>query len=272
MENAEIDHLLNWIKLEHGYDFLNYKKASLRRRLEFFLATQKKASLSEIFPLICENGSLLQALVATFSIHVTEMFRDPDIYRVIREKILPKLATFSQIKIWSAGCSSGLEPYSLAILLAEADLLRKSQIYATDISSDILDKAKDGIFEEKEYIQYSQNYYNSGGQTPFSEFFHFNRNHVIVADRLKKHISFFRHNLTSDTGFIEVQLIVCSNVMIYFNEILQKSVLRIFYDSLHNFGYLVLGSKEKVPESMSGLFEKISHNLPVYKKVAYEKN
>ena len=270
MKQLEIKLLLQAIKEAYGYDFSEYRIASLQRRLELYLASSGKEHLSELIYMILQDSAQFHSLLNTLTISITEMFRDPPLFKFIRDELIQKLATFPVINVWSAGCSTGLEAYSLAILFEEAGLYRRTQIYGTDINPRLLKEASAGIYPEDEFAAYSENYNKSGGSHSLSEYFHMNYRKGLINEKLKSHVSFFSHNLVTDSNFIEAQMIICSNVLIYFNQDLQRKVLNLFYNSLHNFGYLVLGMKERVPDAMLGkMFEKISPHLPVYQKVPH---
>lgn len=178
------------------------------------------------------------------TVNVTEMFRNPPFYKTLREEVLPMLGTYPFIRIWLAGCSTGEEAYSMAILLKEANLYQKSLLYATDINPDVLEKARLGIFPLSQMKQYSENYISSGGKKDFSSYYSANYYLAKFNGSLKEKIIFSTHNLVSDHSFNEFQLIVCCNVLIYFNKDLQLKVFRLFDESLENLGYLALGSKE----------------------------
>ena len=174
------------------------------------------------------------------------MFRDPAFYKVLREKILPILSTYPFIRIWHAGCSTGEEVYSMAIMLKEAGMLHKSLLYATDLNPTVVESAKSGIFKVSSMQQYSENYINSGGQKDFSSYYRANYNLAKFDDELKSKMVFSTHNLVSDSSFNEFQLILCRNVLIYFEKQLQSRVLELFDKSLDNLGFLALGSKESI--------------------------
>jgi len=270
MRDMEIELLLQSIKEKYGYDFTEYKQASLQRRLSLFLETSGKQHFSELIPLLLHDNEMFRQLLNTLTINITEMFRDPAIYRYVCEKIIPVLASFPRINIWSAGCSTGQEAYSLGILLMEAGLKNRSHIFGTDINERIVNLAREGIYFDTDFENYSKNYLNSGGTQSLDNYVQFKYGKGIISTRVKENISFFNHNLATDGSFIEAQLIVCSNVLIYFNPNLQKKVWELFYHSLHNFGYLVLGIKEKIPETMLGkMFQKVSPQLPVYRKIPH---
>jgi len=267
MRNLEINLLLQAIKEAYGYDFTEYKMASLKRRLDLFLSSCAKEHISELIPLVLHNPDKFVLLVNSLTIGITEMFRDPPLYNFIRKEIVPELKTFPSVNIWGAGCSTGQEIYSLAILLFEEGLYSKSRIYGTDINPGFLAEASEGIYPQQNFAGYSTNYLNSGGKASLNNYIHVKYGKGIVDDSIRKNVSFFKHNLVSDQKFIEAQLIFCSNVLIYFNQELQKKVFRLFYDSLHSYGFLVLGPQERIPDHLLGyMFEKISPSLPIYKK------
>ena len=267
-QRYEMDLLLLAVKDKYGYDFTGYKYASLERRLSLYLNSSEKEHYSELIPDLLHDPGKFEILLNTLTINITEMFRDPPIYQVIRNDIIPWLATFPRINIWSAGCSSGQEAYSIAIILHESGLYSRTKIYGTDINSSILKTARNGIFKEADFKIYSKSYIDAGCKSSLSDYFYLNYGNSLIHDSVKSNISFFNHNLVTDDSFIEAQLIICSNVLIYFNTVLQNRVWNLFYNSLHSYGFLVLGNKEKIPEQMLGrMFEKISANLPVYRKV-----
>jgi len=270
MTNLEIRLLLEAIKEHYRYDFTEYKSSSLRRRLDIFLSACQKQYFSELIPLVLHNPDKLRLLINTLTIGITEMFRDPPIFRFIVEKIIPSLRSFSLINIWSAGCSTGQEPFSLSILMKEAGLLNRSHVFGTDINQDFINAASEGIYSEEEFSLYSKNYVESGCPVSLSEYFHVRYGKGIVNDDIRKHVSFFKHNLVTDHDFVECQLIMCSNVLIYFNKELQNKAWNLFYNSLHNFGYLVLGKQEKLPDHMLvDRFKKVSDDLPIYQKAIH---
>ena len=268
MIESEMKLFLQSVKDKYGYDFTEYKTASLQRRLSIFLSTSEKHSLTELLPVLLHDQTEFETLVNVLTINMTEMFRDPEVFRFIRENLIPTLATFPHINIWSAGSSTGQEAYSLAILLQEEGIYNRSHIYGTDINTPNITDAKKGIYFENDFREYSANYISSGGHHSLFDYCHINYGKGIITESIRKNVSFFKHNLVCDNSFIEAQMIMCSNVFIYFNETLQKRVLDLFYNSLHHSGFLILGIKEKVPEFMLGKkFEKISPKFPVYRKI-----
>lgn len=203
------------------------------------------------------------------TVNVTEMFRDPGFFLELRKQVLPVLATYPLIRIWHAGCSSGEEVFSTAILLQEMNLLHKSVIYATDINESVLEKARKGIFPLKYMQQYSQNYQQSGGQQEFSRYYAANYEYVKFTDSLSEKIIFAAHNLVTDRSFNEFQLIICRNVLIYFNKELQDKVLHLFSDSLEQLGFLALGAKETLRfTSVAPLFKPLAQKEKIWRKIS----
>jgi len=246
IQNEDIELLLNDIASRYGYDFTQYSRASLKRRLNRICLLDKFTSFAELRYTVMNQPEYLQRFIEEITVNVTEMFRDPNFYKSLRQDVFPKLGTYPFIRIWVAGASTGEEAYSIAILLKEANLYHKSLIYATDINPGVLEKASKGIFPISQMQLYSENYRLSGGAEDFSKYYTANYDSVKFHSELKEKIIFSTHNLVSDTSFNEFQLIMCRNVLIYFDKELQNSVFNLFDDSLDNFGYLALGSKETI--------------------------
>lgn len=221
-----------------------------------------------LISLLLEDEQMFSRFLEEVTVNVTEMFRDPLFYRALREKVLPDLKTYPYVRVWDAGCSTGEETYSLAILLQEEKLQTRSRIYATDINQRVLKTAAEGIFNVKEMARNTQNYHFTGGKFDFADYYHAKYNHVILDDHLRKNIIFSVHNLATDGSFNEFNLIVCRNVMIYFNKILQEKVFKMFFDSLSMFGYLALGTKESMALSdYSQYFEVVDNTQKIYRKI-----
>ena len=250
IKDDEVDILLNDILELYGYDFTQYSKASIKRRINRICLLDKFASFAELRYQLKNQPSYLQRFVEEITVNVTEMFRDPQFYKVLREEILPQLGTYPFIRIWLAGCSTGEEVYSMAILLKETNLFHRSILYATDINPEVLEKARDGIFPISHMKAYSENYILSGGKKDFSSYYTANYNYVRFNDDLKDKMIYATHNLASDRSFNEFQLIICRNVLIYFDKELQAKVFKLFDDSLESLGFLALGSKETIRFSL----------------------
>lgn len=261
IEVIELELLADSILKRYGYDFRNYAKASFSRRIKLFLETTGCKNISELIPHILNDEEIFNNLLMRLSITVTEMFRDPSVYSVIRKEVFELLRTYPFLKIWHAGCATGEEVYSMAILLKEEGLYDRCQIYATDFNSMALKAASDGIFPIKSIKQFTANYQKAGGVNTFSDYFVTDKESAIILNELKKNITFANHNLVTDTVFGEMNLIFCRNVLIYFDQKLQDKVLNLFSDSLVRNGFLCLGSKEtlrfsKVEQDFEPLFEK----------------
>ena len=236
--------LLNDLLEVYGYDFNDYSKASLKRRMQRLFTLDKYPSFAEFRFRVRNDEVYLKRFVEEITVNVTEMFRDPEFYKVLRKEVLPTLATYPLIRIWHAGCSTGEEVYSMAILLQEANLLKKSLLYATDINPDVLEKAKAGIFPLSNMKQYSENYILSGGTHDFSAHYTTRYDYAKFNRDLTSRMVFATHNLVSDGSFNQFQLVMCRNVMIYFEKPLQDRVLNLFDQSLEPLGYIALGAKE----------------------------
>ncbi len=245
IQDIEISLFVEALLLRHGYDFTNYAKASLKRRI-VGLAEEVGLTISELISRLLREEDFLPKVIAHLSVPVSEMFRDPQVFKSLRETVFPILQTYPRIKIWQAGCATGEEVYSLAILLDEAGLLERTQIYATDINDIVLQQAEDGIFSMRLLAEYQRNYISAGGRFSFSDYYVANEEFFRIQERLRKKIVFAHHNLVSDGVFCEVQLILCRNVLIYFNNELQKQALELFNMSLVRNGFLCLGTRESM--------------------------
>lgn len=267
IEKLEIDLFLDAIFTRYGYDFRHYAKASVRRRIKHVLAKSGKEHLSELIPQLLYDEVFAHKLIHEFSITVTEMFRDPGFYRAVRQVIAPYLKTYPFLKIWVAGCATGEEVYSLAIVLQEEGLYDRVNIFATDFNDAALQKAKDGIYPLKEVQQYTANYQKAGGQRSFSDYYHAEYESAIMDKSLKTNITFAHHNLVRDGVFSEVQLIFCRNVLIYFDRTLQNWVLSILTESLSRGGFLCLGTKEALDfSSVYDQYKPITPAERIYQK------
>lgn len=236
--------LLEIIYQQYGYDFREYSKAHIKRRIKNRMMLSGIHSVNKINSQVKVDKVFAAVLLQDLSIKVTEMFRDPEFYISLRENIIPLLKTYPFIKIWHAGCSTGEEVYSMSILLHEEGLINRTTIYATDFNQLALNHAKEGIFSNKLIKEYTQNYQISGGKESFSTYYTADDNNVIMNNALKTNIVWANHNLVTDSVFAEVHLILCRNVMIYFEKSLQNKVHNLFYESLIEGGILCLGSKE----------------------------
>ncbi len=265
--NIEIELILKAVFVKYGYDFRNYSKAHIKRRLLNRIAASNLKSISEMQHKVLREPEFFEIMLRDLSINVTEMFRDPSFYKALRKEVIPVLKTYPFIKIWHAGCSTGEEVYSFAVLLKEEGLYDRAQIYATDFNHDVLDIAKKGIYPIDRIKEFTANYQAAGGTQSFSDYYMANYNSVIFDQSLKKNLVFAEHNLVTDSVFAEVNLVICRNVLIYFNKDLQNRVIDLFYDSLNNGGYLALGSKETIQfTSKADKFETVNAKEKLYKK------
>ena len=246
IDSEELRSLLKAIRETYGYDFTQYAEASIKRRSLYFMNSRNIRSTNELKHELLTSDHLFEEFVRNISVTVTEMFRDPNFYAALRDTAMKRLATYPFIKVWVAGCATGEEVYSIAILLKEEGLLSRSLIYATDINQHSLLQAKEGIFPMDLMKAYTSNYIKSGGQQDFSQYYVAQYNAALFDRNLRNSIVFAPHNLASDQSFNEFQLILCRNVLIYFNQELQNRVMNLIYDSLCNFGILGLGNKESL--------------------------
>ena len=244
IDDRQLEILVNDVFEYHGFDFGGYSRASLKRRVDRIYQLDGFENFYDFLTRVKTDTAYFKRMVEEITVNVTEMFRDPHFYKVLREEIIPQLATKPFIRIWHAGCSSGEEVFSMAILLKEANLLQKALIYATDINPIVLETAKKGIFPLRMMKQYSENYIESGGKLDFSEYYTANYGFAKFGEDLLSKMVYSQHNLVSDSSFNEFDLILCRNVMIYFDKDLQERALVLFDDSLAKLGYLALGTKE----------------------------
>ncbi|MDX6401448.1 MAG: chemotaxis protein methyltransferase CheR, partial [Gaiellaceae bacterium] len=246
-----------------------YAQASLKRRLYRRVHAEGLATLSQLQDRLLHDPPCMERLLVDLSINVTSMFRDPSFYVAFREKIVPVLHTYPFTRVWCAGCSTGEEVYSLAILLHEEGLYDKTRIYATDINEHVLQTALEGVFPLERMKQYTQNYIRGGGKGDFSEYYVAAYDSVRFARSLTENVVFAQHNLAMDRSFNEFNAIVCRNVMIYFDKTLQDHVHGLFYESLTTFGILALGHKESIGFTrLANRYEEIDADERIYRKVA----
>lgn len=265
--NIEIQLLLEAIFLRYGYDFRNYSKAHIKRRILHRLGMSMLSSVTQLQDRILRERAFFVEFLDDLSINVTEMFRDPEFYKSLRENIIPKLRTYAYFKIWHAGCSTGEEVFSLSILLKEEGLLDRCQVYATDFNRNVLETAREGVYQKSDIEQYEMNYRLSGGSKKLSDYYKSRYGSVIFDKELSSKIVFADHNLVTDNVFADVNLILCRNVLIYFEKELQDKVIGLFYDSLIPSGILCLGTKESIKFSRHGnLFEIVDEKQRIYKK------
>lgn len=267
IEKIELHLLLEAIYQRYGYDFRHYAQASVKRRVRHLLAKTDCDNISQMTSRLLYDEAFAQAVLGDFSISVTEMFRDPQFYEAVRQKVVPYLKTYPFIKVWQAGCATGEEAYSLAILLQEENLYDQATIFATDFNEATLEKAKEGIYALKDIRHYTPNYQKAGGTRPFADYYHAQYESAIMNSSLKCNITFASHNLATDGVFGEMHLIFCRNVLIYFDKVLKNRVLNLFADSLNHGGFLCLGSKETLQFSdVAEQFKVIDDRAKIYQK------
>jgi len=268
LERLEIQLLLEAIVRRYGFDFREYAPASLKRRLWRRIHAEKLTTVSALQERVLHEPAAMERLLLDLSINVTSMFRDPTFYAALREKIVPLLRTYPFTRIWNAGCSTGEEVYSLAMLLEEEGLYDTTRIYATDINEAVLEQARAGVFPLDKMREYTQNYIRAGGKRAFSEYYVAAYDGAQFDRRLIRNVVFAQHNLVSDRSFNEFNVIVCRNVMIYFDRSLQDHVQKLFYDSLPVFGVLALGHKESIAFSPhADSYEELDAEEKLYRKI-----
>jgi chemotaxis protein methyltransferase CheR len=268
LERIEIELLLEGVFRHYGFDFRSYAYASVRRRLWKRIEDEGLSSVSELQALVLHDPEAMERLLLDLSINVTAMFRDPVFYREFRTLVVPLLRTYPFIRIWHAGCSTGEEVYSMAILLEEEGLLDRARIYATDINVVVLQQARAGIFPLIRMQEYTENYIKAGGKRSFSEYYTAKYDGALFSPSLTRNVVFSQHNLVTDRSFAEFNVILCRNVLIYFDATLQNRVHALFYDSLAMFGILALGSKESLRGSeYEPCYERLHPREKLFRKI-----
>jgi chemotaxis protein methyltransferase CheR len=265
--DEEIEELLKVIYQEFGYDFSDYSPAHVKRRILNRLRLDGIPNMASMQQKVISDKKFTVRLLQDLSITVTEMFRNPEFYLALRKDVIPVLKTYPFFRIWHAGCATGEEVYSMAILLQEEGILQRATIYATDFNPLALEIAKAGVYPEKLIKEYSVNYSKSGGKARLSDYFVLEQDFIKMKSELKKNVVWANHNLVTDSVFSSVHLIMCRNVLIYFNRNLQNRVLKLFNDSLLDGGYLCLGSKESIKFSNTVKdFKETDAKNKIYKK------
>ncbi|OCA82510.1 chemotaxis protein CheR [Bacillus sp. FJAT-27986] len=269
-ENLEIDLLLEAIYRMTGYDFRGYMRSSIARRIKNRLNKDHLTTVSELLVRVIHEEGYVNNLLSDFSINVTDMFRDPDFFYAFRKKIVPRLKDLPEIRIWHAGCSTGEEVYSMAILLEEEGLADKTKIYATDMNEKVIEKARQGAFPLKRMQSYTKNYLQAGGLDAFSKYYKTDMQYAYFRPSLSRNIVFAQHNLVTDGSFNEFHVIICRNVIIYFTLELQAKVFQLFDESLSPGGFLGLGNKEslKIME-LADTYMELDINQRLYRKKLY---
>ena len=269
LEDVEIDLLLEGVYRLYGFDFRQYSRASIKRRILELMRAEKLRTVSSFQEKLLRDHACLERFLLGLSVHATAMFRDPSFYLTFRQRVVPLLRTYPTVQIWIAGCSTGEEVYSLSILLQEERLYDKCRIYATDISQNVLRKAREGIFPLAAMRDYTTNYHHAGGSQEFSDYYTANYDSVMFSPALRSNVVFSEHNLATDGSFNEFQVILCRNVMIYFNKDLQARVHHLLYDSLSMFGVFGLGNKESLKFTpRADYYQGLNEKDKLYRKVA----
>ena len=267
VERIELHLLLEAVYQRYGYDFREYSLPSVKRRMAQFLADKGVQELGEVTRRLLRDLDFFHTLIPYFSVSVTALFRDPFFYAAMAEKVVPWLRTWPHFKIWHAGCATGEEVFSDAILLREAGLLNRATLYATDISQSALDTGRAGIYSLEIIRQGSANYLAAGGLHSLSDHYQAQYHAAIMHPELRRRMTFSRHNLAMDNSFGEMQVIICRNVLIYFNEALQNKVLELFWESLDHGGILCLGDKESLAYSaVADRFEALDESARIFRK------
>jgi chemotaxis protein methyltransferase CheR len=268
VEGLEIELLLTAIARRYGYDFRRYAPASLRRRIRHIVHTEGAPNISSLQARILHEPGTLERFVSSLAVHTTRMFRDPPFYEALRSSVVPLLRTYPFARIWHAGCSTGEEVYSLAIVLHEEGLYDRCRIYATDLSDAPLDVARRGVYPLASIDESAQAYRAAGGARDLSAYYLADDRHAIFMQELRRNIVFSQHNLATDGSFNEFHVILCRNVMLYFNEELRAHVHHLFYDSLSSFGVLGLGSKETIRFTpLADRYEALCPPLSLYRRI-----
>ncbi len=267
MEYSELEVLIRRIREISGFDFSGYARPSLLRRASRYL-TRHRMDLDALLTHIEPGGSIVYDLIQELTVNYSEMFRDPEFFIKVRTEVFSYLESYPMLRFWVAGCASGEEAYSIAILLQEAGFMNRSLIYATDLSNRVLSAAREGVFTLSNVRTFSENYMQAGGSHSLSEYYHVAYSKAVISPELRKNIVFSMHDLTGDGVFNEFQFISCRNVMIYFTLELRQKVFRLLYDSLSMLGFLCLGKRETLRYSgLEDHFKVIDATLNIYQKI-----
>lgn len=267
LERIEIDLLVDGIYKVYGYDFRHYLRSSLRRRINHRMNLEGLPTITSLLEKVIHEPGFISILLNDFSIKVTEMFRDPSFFASFRSDVVPLLKELPEIRIWHAGCATGEEVYSMAILLHEEGLLDKAKIYATDMNEQVIESAKLGKFPLKRMQGFTKNYWQAGGTKEFSSYYTTDYEHALFHPYLKQNLMFAEHNLATDCSFNEFHVILCRNVMIYFDSDLQNRVHTLFFDSLALKGFLALGNMESLISVHKGKYEDFNQPERIFRKM-----
>jgi chemotaxis protein methyltransferase CheR len=267
IEDIEITLLLESIFQRYGYDFRSYAKGSIKRRVHNLLQKTEYHEISDLIPRLLYDETFFGSVLSHFSIPVTEMFRDPNFFKQLRQQIFPLLRHYPFLKIWHAGCATGEEVYSMAILLTELGLYERTTIFATDFNDEVLHRAKTATYSLKSLPTFSKNYELSGGTLDFSHYYHIENDTMVLSTTLQENITFANHNLVTDGVFGEMHIVLCRNVLIYFDKNLQNHVLMLLANSLIDLGFLCLGNKESlIFSSIVKQFKELDVKERIYQK------
>ncbi len=267
LERIELDLFVRALKRRYGFDFSQYAPASLTRRVRQLVQTHHCASITELTARLLHEPEFVTQVLQGLSVPVSEMFRDPAVFRALRTQVLPMLASYPRINIWQAGCANGQEVYSLAILLEEVGLYERSHIFATDFNPEALQRAHEGIYPAKEAQLWSRNYQEAGGLQSLANYYSARYDFIRLHERLRRNITFTNHNLVTDEMFCEAHLVLCRNVLIYFSNPLQNRTLALFRNSLVRGGYLCLGLRESLDFApIAADFTAIDAGLRLYRR------
>ena len=265
--DIELRLLVDAIYLKYHYDFREYATASLKRRLKSAMLKFDCATLSELQGRVLHEPATFRALLDFLTVPVTEMFRDPTYFKALRETVVPLLRTYPSLKVWIAGCSTGEEAYSMAILLREEGLLSRTLIYATDINPHVLQKAEAGVYDADRIPGFTENHRRSGAPTSLSDYYQAAYGRAVFDRELRRHLVFSDHSLATDSVFAEVHLVSCRNVLIYFTRVLQDRAIGLFRESLCRKGFLGIGAKESLRFSAHGdAFTELVHEDRIFQK------
>lgn len=268
VEDLEIALLLEAVHQRHGYDFRGYSLSAMRRRIRRRLRDESVRTVSGLQEKVLHDPTAMQRLAENLSVTTTSMFRDPGFFRALRVHVFPLLRTYPVVRIWHAGCSTGEEVYSLAILLQEAGLYERCRIYATDLQPRLLQRAAAGVFELESLRRWEPAYEAAGGAQQLADYYEAQDRHAVMAPDLRRNVIFAQHNLVTDASFNEFHLVLCRNVLMYFTPTLQVRAQRLINDSLGRLGFLGLGHREAVCGALEPLYETVSPREKVFRKAA----
>lgn len=262
----EVRLVLEAIHARYGYDFRSYAPDSMERRVMAAAAKIGSPNLGALLHRILREPDTFCSVLDALTVRVTEMFRDPPMYRAFRQQVLPVLRTYPQLKIWHAGCASGEEVYATAILLTEEGLYNRAQIYATDMSATAVEQAREGVYREALLPEFTMNYRAAGGERDFDDYWSRAYGRVSVRPSLKQNVHFFQHDLVSDYSLGEMHVIFCRNVLIYFGEQLRHRVFSLFADGLSRGGFLCLGANEALPSAERAGYQELAPNERIFRR------